>query len=164
MPQLDTTTWPPQLFWLAITFFALYLIISRVAIPRTGGVIQRRRASIEGDLARAQHLKAETDAAVQAYEAALASARAKAQAIATENRNALSAEIEAERAKLDQALGAKVSDAEKQIAAAKNKALADVRDMAAEIATSIVAALIGANVTKVAAGEAVTKAAKQGAR
>ena len=164
MPQLDTTTWPPQLFWLAITFFALYLIISRVAIPRTGGVILRRRASIEGDLAHAQQLKAETDAAVQAYEAALAGARAKAQAIATENRKTLSAEIDAERAKLDQALGAKVSDAEKQIGAAKNKALADVKDMAAEIATSIVAALIGAKVTKVAAAEAVTKAAKQGAR
>jgi len=164
MPQLDTTTWPPQLFWLAITFFALYLIISRVAIPRTGGVIQRRRASIEGDLARAHQLKAETDAAVQAYEAALAGARAKAQAIATENRNTLSAEIDAERAKLDQALGGKVSDAEKQIGAARNKALADVKDMAAEIATSIVSALIGARVTKVAAAEAVTKAAKQGAR
>lgn len=164
MPQLDTTTWPPQLIWLAITFFALYLIISRIAIPRTGGVILRRRASIEGDLALAQQLKAETDAAVQAYEAALADARAKAQAIATENRNALSAEIDTDRAELDQILGSKVAVAEKQIALARNKALADVKDVAAEIATSIVAALIGAKVTKAAASEAVVKAAKQGAR
>lgn len=164
MPQLDTSAWPTQLFWLAITFVALYVFISRMVIPRTGGVIQRRRASIEGDLSRAQQLKAETDAAVQAYEAALASARAKAQAIAMENRNVLSTEIDAERAKLDQALGGKVSEAEKQIVAAKNKALADVKEIAAEIATSIVAALIGARVTKAAATEAVTKAAKQGAR
>ncbi|MBC8038119.1 MAG: F0F1 ATP synthase subunit B' [Rhizobiales bacterium] len=164
MPQLDTTTWPPQLFWLAITFFALYLIISRIAIPRTGGVIARRKASIEGDLAQAQRLKAETDQAIEAYEAALADARSKAQAVATENRNALSAEIDAERGKLDQALGGKVADAEKQIATARNKALADVRGVAAEIATSIVAALIGARVTKTAAADAVAKAGKQGAR
>lgn len=163
MPQLDTTTWPSQLIWLAITFFALYIIISRVAIPRTGGVIQRRRASIEGDLARAQQLKAETDAAVQAYEAALADARAKAQAIATENRNQLSKEIDAERAKLDEALGGKVSEAEKQIGIARNKALTDVKGIAAEIAVSIVSALIGARVTKAAAAGAVTKAAR-GAR
>jgi F-type H+-transporting ATPase subunit b len=162
MPQLDTTTWPPQLIWLAITFLALYLIISRVAIPRTGGVIARRKASIESDLAQAQKFKGETDAAIQAYEAALADARAKAQAIATASRNALSAEIDAERAKLDQVLGAKVEDAEKQIATARNKALADVRNVAAEIATSIVAALIGAKVTKAAATEAVAKAARQG--
>jgi len=160
MPQLDTSAWPTQLFWLAITFLALYFIISRVAIPRTGGVILRRRASIEGDLARAQQLKGETDAAVQAYEAALAEARAKAQGIATENRNALSAEIEAERSKLDRALAAKVSDAEKQIGAARTKALADVKAIAADIAANIVSALIGTKVTKEAAGEAVAKAAR----
>ncbi len=164
MPQLDTSAWPTQLFWLAITFVALYVFISRLVIPRTGGVIQRRRASIEGDLARAQQLKGETDAAVQAYEAALAGARAKAQGIAMENRNALSVEIEAERAKLDQALAGKVSDAEKQIGAARTRALADVKGVAAEIAVSIVSALIGARVTKDAAAEAVAKASRQGTR
>ena len=45
MPQLDVTTWPSQLFWLAITFLALYIVISRIAIPRTGGVIEKRKAS-----------------------------------------------------------------------------------------------------------------------
>jgi F-type H+-transporting ATPase subunit b len=164
MPQLDTATWPPQLFWLAITFLALYFIVSRVAIPRTGGVIEQRKSAIDSDLARAQKLKGETDAAVQAYEAELAEARAKAQAIATENRNALSAEIDAERAKLDQALGIKIADAEKQIGAAKAKALTGIKEVAAEIATSIVATLIGARVTKTAAAAAVAKAAKQGAR
>ena len=48
MPQLDVTTWPSQLFWLAITFLALYIVISRIAIPRTGGVIEKRKATISG--------------------------------------------------------------------------------------------------------------------
>ena len=164
MPQLDTSTWPPQLIWLAITFFALYMIVSRLAIPRTGGVIERRKTAIEGDLAQAQKLKAETDAAIQAYEAALADARAKAQAIAQDNRNKLSAEIDAERAKLDRALGAKVADAERKIDAARNKALAGVKGVAAEIAANIVSTLIGARVTRTAAAEAVAKAGKQGVR
>jgi F-type H+-transporting ATPase subunit b len=164
MPQLDTSAWPAQLVWLAITFLALYFIVSRVAIPRTGGVIEKRKSAIDNDLARAQKLRLETDAAIRAYEAELAEARAKAQAIAMENRNELSAEIDAERTKLDQALGVRIAAAEKQIAAAKAKALAGVKDVAAEVATDIVSTLIGARVTKTAAAEAVAKSAKQGTR
>jgi F-type H+-transporting ATPase subunit b len=160
MPQLDTTTWPPQLFWLAVTFIALYIVISRVVIPRTGGAIAKRKATVEGDLAQAQKFKAETDKAVQAYEATLADARAKAHGIAQANRDKLTAETDAERAKLDRALGAKIVEAEKKIAASKMKALGDVRVVAAELATSIVAELIGAKVTKAAAAGAVAKAAK----
>ncbi len=160
MPQLDISAWPPQLFWLAVTFIALYIVIARVAIPRTGGAIAKRKATIEGDLAQAQKLKADTDKAIQAYEAVLAEARAGAHGIAQANRDKLAGEIDAERAKLDRALGAKIAEAEKQIAAAKTKALEDVRAVAAELATSIVAELIGAKVSKAAAAAAVAKAAK----
>ncbi len=157
MPQLDISTWPPQLFWLAITFLALYFVISQVAIPRTGGVIELRKSTIDGDLAAAQKLKSETDNAIKSYEAALAEAKAKAQAINIENRNTLNAEIEAERAKLDAALGAKISAAEKKVAASRDKALGEVADMAAEIAGDIVQQLTGAKVTKAAAIAAVSK-------
>jgi F-type H+-transporting ATPase subunit b len=160
MPQLDTSTWPPQLFWLAVTFIALYIVISRMVIPRTGGAIAKRKSTVEGDLAQAQKLKAETDKAVQAYEATLADARARAHGIAQANRDKLAAEIDAERAKLDRALGAKIAEAEKKITASKMKALGDVRVVAAELAASIVAELIGAKVTKAAAAGAVAKAAK----
>jgi F-type H+-transporting ATPase subunit b len=157
MPQLDISTWPPQLFWLAITFLALYFVMSRVAIPRTGGVIALRKSTIDGDLAAAQKLKTETDNAIKSYEAALAEAKAKAQAINIENRNTLNAEIEAERAKLDAALGAKISAAEKKVAASRDKAMAEVAGMAADIASQIVQQLTGAKVTKAAASAAVSK-------
>lgn len=160
MPQLDTTTWPPQLFWLAVTFIALYIVISRVVIPRTGGAIAKRKATVEGDLAQAQKLKADTDKAIQAYEATLAEARVQAHAIGQANRDKLAAELDAERGKLDRALGAKIAEAEKKIATAKMKALADVREVAADIATTIVSELIGARVTKTAATDAVAKAAR----
>jgi F-type H+-transporting ATPase subunit b len=159
MPQLDISTWPPQLFWLAVTFIALYFVISRVAIPRTGGVIALRKSTIDGDLASAQKLKIETENAVKSYEAALADAKAKANAIATENRNTLNAEIEAERAKLDAALGAKIATAEKKVAASRDKALQEVAGMAADIAIQIVQQLTGAKVTKAAAAAAVPKTA-----
>ena len=157
MPQLDMSTWPPQLFWLAVTFLALYFVISRVAIPRTGGVIALRKSTIDGDLAKAKNLKDETENAVRSYEAALADAKAKAQAINLENRNKLNVEIEVERAKLDAALGAKIAAAEKKVAASRDKALEDISAMAADIASDIVQQLTGSKITKAAATAAVSK-------
>lgn len=160
MPQLDTTTWPSQLFWLAITFIALYLVISRIAIPRTGGVIEKRKSTIEGDLAAAQNLKTETEKALKDYETSLANARAKASALAAENRAQVNAGLDAEKATLDAEMASKIGEAEKKIAASRNKAMADVEEVAAEVAASIVGELTGARITKADAASAVAKAAK----
>ena len=46
MPQLDVTTWPPQLIWLAIAFLSLFLVMRFVALPRVGGAIERRQKRI----------------------------------------------------------------------------------------------------------------------
>ena len=99
----------PQLFWLAVTFLVLYFIISKIVIPRTGGVIEGRKNQIDGDLAAAQRFKEDTDKAVAEYEKALAVARGKAHAIAQETRDKLNAEVDAARAKLDGELAGKIA-------------------------------------------------------
>ena len=158
MPQLDATTWPPQLFWLAVTFLVLYFIISKVVIPRTGGVIEGRKNQIDSDLNAAQRFKADTDKAVADYEKALAEARSKAHAIAQETRDKLSAEVDQERGRLDGQLAAKIAEAEKSIQATRTRALASVTELATDIAADIVAQLTGAKVTKADAEQAVAKA------
>src|SRR5215831_4144198 len=96
-PPFDPDTFPSQLVSLAIAFVALYLIVSRIALPRVGGVIDARQKAIEGDLAQAQKLKDDSEAALKAYESDLAAARARAQAISAETRDKLNAKSEAER-------------------------------------------------------------------
>jgi F-type H+-transporting ATPase subunit b len=157
MPQLDTSTWPPQLIWLAITFLTLYFVMSRLVIPKLGGVIEERKSTVEGDLARAQQLKADTENAVKAYEASLASARAQAQAIDKKNRDALSTEIDGERAKLDTALASRITVAEKQIAASRDKAMGEVTRFAVDMAAQIASQLTGARITKAAAAQAISR-------
>ena len=100
MPQMDFSTFSPQLIWLAITFIGLYLLMSRVALPKIGGVIEQRQSKIADDIDAAQSLKNDTDKAIAAYEQALAEARAKAHAIAQETRDKLNAEVDAERQRL----------------------------------------------------------------
>src|SRR5262245_32906470 len=107
-PPLDPTGVVPQLFWLALSFALLYLLMKRFALPRVGEVIEERRERVERDLAKAEALKAETELALASYERALSDARAKAGGIAKDVHAKLTSEVDAERAKLDAELGAQV--------------------------------------------------------
>src|SRR3954467_3149363 len=80
-PPFAKETFASQIVWLVITFVALYLLISRIAIPRIGGIFEQRERRIQGDFADAQQAKGESEAALAAYEKALADARNRAQAI-----------------------------------------------------------------------------------
>ena len=142
-PPFESSTFASQLVSLVIAFVALYLIVSRIALPRVGGIIDARQNAIEGDLAAAQKLKDESDVALKAYESELAAARSRAQAIGNETREKLNAAAEAERTALEAKLNAKLVDAEKQIAATRTAAMGNVRGIAADAATAIVQRLVG---------------------
>lgn len=143
MPQLDFADYPPQLVWLAITFVALYLLMSRVALPRIATVIESRRDRIAHDLDTAARLREETDEVVAAYEQELAEARGRAFDIATETRNRLNAELAAERAKVEAEIAERVGAAEAAISKARDAALGEVDVAAAEVTGEIVERLIG---------------------
>lgn len=142
-PPFDPATFPSQLLWLAITFGALYVVMSRVALPRLGGILENRKALIDADLAAADADRAKTDAAIASYETALAAAKSNAQAIATQTREAINADLAAKRAAAENDLASKVSAAEARIAGTKAEALTHVDEIAAETAQAVVAQLVG---------------------
>ena len=94
-PPFQSQTFASQLVWLAIAFVLLYVLMAKLALPRVASIIESRQKRIEDDLADASRLKGESDAAVAAYEKALADARNRAQAIANETRERQAAEAEA---------------------------------------------------------------------
>jgi F-type H+-transporting ATPase subunit b len=142
-PPFQKDTFASQLVSLVIAFVALYLIVSRIALPRVGGLLEARQKAIESDLAGAQRLRDESDAALKAYESELAAARSRAQAIGTETREKLNAASDAERKTLEQRLAVKLAEAEKTIAATRTSAMGNVRGIAAEAAAAIVQRLTG---------------------
>ena len=142
-PPFQKDTFASQLVSLLIAFVALYVIVSRIALPRVGGVIDARQNAIDGDLAAAQKLKDESDAALKAYEAELAAARSRAQAIGTETRDRLNAAAEAERKALEDQLATKLVAAEKTIAETRESAMSNVRGIASDAASAIVQQLTG---------------------
>jgi F-type H+-transporting ATPase subunit b len=142
-PPFQKDTFASQLVSLLIAFVALYLIVSRIALPRVGDVIDARANTIEGDLADAQKLKDQSDAALKSYESELAAARSRAQGIGAETREKLNAASEAERKSLEEKLSLKLADAEKTIASTREAAMSNVRGIASDAAAAIVQRLTG---------------------
>ena len=159
-PPFAKETFASQLVWLAITFVALYLMISRIAVPRIGGIIDERQKRIEGDFAAAQRMKDESEAALAAYEKSLAEARDRAHAIGTEVRDKLNAEAEVNRKAIESKLNVQLAESEKQIAATKTAAMANVRGIAVDAAAAIVERLIGTAPPAPAVAAAVDDALK----
>jgi len=160
MPQLDFSSYPPQLIWLAIVFFALYMVLSRLALPSIGGVLEQRRDRIAADLDEAVRLKEESEKALAAYEAALAEAKAKAHAIAQETRDKLNGETERLRSEVEATLSAKTADAEARIDEAKSAAISQIKEVASDTSGSIVTQMIGGRITKAKVTKAINEVLK----
>jgi F-type H+-transporting ATPase subunit b len=143
MPQLDYHTFVPQLVWLAISFVILYLLMSRLALPKVKGAIDGRRQRLDSDLDRAAALKQEAEAALAAYQKTLADARAAAQETLRQTGEKLAAEAAERQRQLGATLAEQIAAAEARIAAGKEQALGEIRGIAAEVGSAVVEKLTG---------------------
>jgi F-type H+-transporting ATPase subunit b len=161
MPQFDPTTFTPQLFWLVVSFIALYWLVAKIAVPRVGEVLDQRARVIQEDIDRAVQLKAETDAAAQAYEKAMADARAQA----GDHMRAMLADVKAvtekRTADISSQIGKQVADAEARINGAKQAAMDGLKAMAADTARDVVAKLASVTPDAGAVDAAVAAALKE---
>lgn len=162
LPQMDVGTFPSQLFWLVLTFGFLFVVLSRVTLPRIAGGLADRRGKIDGDLGTAEASRKSAADALSAYEAALAQARARAQGLAEENRKRVIAQVDQMKAAADAEAQKAMSAAESRIAAERSKAGAQVRASAAAAAADIVQRLTGIAVSADDAAAAVDATGKRG--
>ncbi|MDK9722818.1 MAG: F0F1 ATP synthase subunit B' [Rhodospirillales bacterium] len=155
MPQLNIAMFPTQLFWLAVCFVALYLLVNYVIVPRVGTVLDERQKRIDDNLERAGTLKAEAEQAIAVYEKALAEARTKAQETLREKAAAMQAEAESRTRALSEKLSADIKAGEAKVLAAREAAIEGVRSLAAEVAGDLAARLTGGAVEAAKAKTAV---------
>lgn len=160
MPQLEFADFAPQIVWLAITFVVLYLILARGALPRIASVLDERERKVQGDVERAEKMKAEAEDALAAYERTMAEARAAAQSEMRKAAQAVAAEATAQERTLGAKLAEQSAAAERSIAAAKQAAVADLQKMAGEIAGAMAGKLAGVQVGGAELQAAVTEAVK----
>ena len=144
MPQLDFSNWGNQIVWLLITLIVIYFVLSRIALPRIAAVLAERQGTITNDIAAAEELKAKAIEAEEAYNKALADARAEAQRIVAEAKAEIQVDLDAATAKADAEISAKAAESEKAIAEIRAGALESVKEVASATAVEVVAALSGA--------------------
>ncbi len=159
MPQLDFTTFANQIFWLVVTLVVIYFVLSKVALPRIASVLAERQGTITNDIAAADELKQKAAEAEQAYEKALADARAEAGRIAAEAKAEMQAEVDVALQKADAEIAARTAESETRINEIRAGATAAIREVANDTAKEVVSAL-GVDVDAAAIEAAVNARAK----
>jgi len=143
LPQLNPATFAPQVVWLAITFIVLYVLMSKVALPRIGDVLEERQNKIDDNLSKAEELRLQAEAASAAYETSLSEARSKAQDAIRSVKDKASDEAAKRQADLNVKLQTQITKSEKAIAKARDEALSGIKDVATDVASSVVEKLVG---------------------
>lgn len=143
MPQLDLSTFPNQIFWLLVTLVVIYFVLSKIALPRISSVLAERSGTIMNDIAAAEELKLKAKEAENAYNKALADAKAEAQRIAADARAAIQSDVDAATAKAEAEISAKAAESEKVIAEIRDNAIESVKEVATQTAEALVASLGG---------------------
>jgi F-type H+-transporting ATPase subunit b len=160
MPQFDPATFASQIFWLVVTFLALYAVIARFAIPRIGEILEQRARLIQDDLDRAAGLKTDTDAAIATYEKAMADARGQARDVLLVAASAMKKVADDRTAAVSAEVNAQIANAEARIAKAKDEAIGSIRAIAVETAREAVGKLAGLSLDAVKIDAAVSGALK----
>ncbi|MFK7875356.1 MAG: F0F1 ATP synthase subunit B' [Paracoccaceae bacterium] len=143
MPQLCADWFGNQIFWLIVTLAVIYFVLSRIALPRIAAILAERQGTITNAIANSEDMKSKAADAEQAYNQALADARAQAQTIAAETRAAIQKDLDLAIEKADAEISARTAESEQAIAAIRAGALDSVKDVANDTAQDIVTALGG---------------------
>ncbi len=143
LPQLDASKYPSMVIWLAISFAVLYVLMAKVTLPRIAQVLEKRQDRIDDNLEKATGLKAEAEAAAEAYEKALADARDQAQEILHETSQRLATTAAQRHTEVAERLAGEIAAAEERISQAKQEALSQVGEMAAIVVAEAATKLLG---------------------
>jgi F-type H+-transporting ATPase subunit b len=143
LPQFNFSLWPGQIVWALIIFAVLYFVLSAMFLPRLRHAIHKRASAISEALAEARALRDEAEAQAKAAQAEIAAARTRAQKLAAEAKAKAKAEAAAREKEAEAHLTARLAEADARIRASRDQAMTNVRTIAEETASAMVAKLTG---------------------
>lgn len=147
-PQLNASTYASQVFWLLVSFVLMYTLMSKIALPRVGGVIDLRQSEKSNNLERAGEMSEAAEKIKADYEAALAEAHEEARSLLAAAGEEISTRANAESARFGDHARTRIATAEQTIVKAKKDALSSLADISAEIAAEMVNKIAGAQMSK----------------
>jgi len=158
MPQLDISAFAPQIIWLIITFLILYVLMSKIALPRIGNILEQRQARIDDNLEMAQNLRKESDVDAESYEKTIEEAQEKARRIIQETANEMSIESSRRQEELGIQLSNELEVAEDRISEAKVATIKKIHELAEGVTSDIMKTLIEEKPSKKELKQAISMA------
>ena len=161
MPQLDPTYWASQAFWLILIFTLLYLVLSKMFIPKIKESIDDRENKIKDDLDEAQKLRSTADKKLKEYEIIIENAKKEFQKIIFESKNKLNAEIQNKKKKIEHEIEIEINSAEQEIENLKKDSLASISVISKEMTLKIIEKVSGEPLNQSSIEAAVLESTKK---
>ena len=148
MPQLNPEFWASQIFWLILIFTSLYLIISKIFLPKITYSIENRKSKIVNDLNEANKLKENAEEKLKEYNKIIQDSKNEAKKIAANSKKKLDRDIKNKKQKFKDEIEKELITAEKEIKDLKKSSLSNISQIAAETSAEIVKKIIDTEVNK----------------
>lgn len=143
LPQFDISTFPSQIFWLAVMFAFLYLFFAKKTLPEISGTLENRREQIKSDLDTAEKLRAEAEQAQHDYETSLVQAREESSKTMVKTQQKISEKAEKASAAYREKLESEMAALEDRLDKATADAMDDMNTIAAEVASEAAKKIVG---------------------
>ena len=148
MPQLNPEFWISQIVWLVITFGALYVILSKVILPKISNNLESRRSQILENIEIAEKQREESEEKLKEFDKIILNCKLEAKNLFNEARQKVLNEIDKKRSEMEKNLEEEISSAEKEIQSLNNNSTENIKKIATETSLSLIQQLIGEEINK----------------
>ena len=161
MPQLDPEYWPSQIFWLIIIFLTIYILISKIFIPKIKGSIDMREDKIRKDLEEAKNFKEQAELKLKEYNSLMEAAKLDVKKIISKSRQKLNDDMQIKREEIQKKIDGEISNAEKEIKKLKNDSSGKVSLISQDIVSNLVKDIFGEDLNKSSIEATVSQTIKE---
>ena len=143
MPQLNPEFWVSQIFWLTLTFGILYIVLSKLILPKISANLELRKSRIQENIEAAEKQRESSDAKLKEYDNIILKSKLKAKNIFRDAREKVIKNINSKKETLDKQIDEEIKKAEQEIEALRKNAPEKIRKIAIETSAQMVKKLIG---------------------
>ena len=160
MPQLNPEFWISQIVWLILTFGALYIVLSKVILPKISDNLESRRSQILENIEIAEKQREESEEKVKEFEKIILNSKLEAKNLFNEARQKVLEDVDKKRSELEKSIEAEIVSAEKEIQSLNSNSLENIKKIATDTSSDLISQLIGQEVDKKTISSIVNDLAK----
>ena len=161
MPQLNPEFWVSQIFWLTLTFGILYVVLSRIILPKISSNLELRKSQIQENIEAAEKQREDSETKLKEYENIISRSKLNAKNILKETRDKTLKDINLKRENLEKQIDLEISKAENEIDALKKTSPEKINQIAIQTSSEILKNLIGAEINSSSISAIVDDLAKK---